>query len=356
MYALIMAGGVGTRLWPRSRQSSPKQLLNLTGDKTMIQATVHRILPVMPPENIFVVTGEPYVPLIHEQLPELPRQNLIAEPSGKNTAPAISLGVAHMRHRRLEGVVAVLPADHLIPDEAGFRRALQAAAAVAEEGKLVTLGIQPTGPETGYGYIHRAGFLGRYNELEVYEVKQFLEKPSLEKAQAFVSSGEYYWNSGMFVWHTSAFLKALAEHMPALAQQSGQIEQALGQADPAAGVASIWGEVTAQSIDYGLMERAREVAVVPMSVGWSDVGSWAALMEVQQSDAYGNVVLGADHLAIDTSGSLIQGTGKLVATVGLEDVIIIDTEDALLVCAKDRAQDVKKIVEHLKRNGRDEYL
>ncbi|MFQ5612178.1 MAG: mannose-1-phosphate guanylyltransferase [Anaerolineae bacterium] len=356
MHTLIMAGGVGTRLWPRSRRSMPKQLLNLTGDKTMMQATVERVRPLTPPEHIFVVTGEPYVPLIHEQIPDVPLENLIAEPSGKNTAPAIALGIAHMRRRGIEDTVVVLPADHIILDEEQYRQALRAAEAVAGQGRLVTLGITPTGPETGYGYIHRGQTVGRFNGQEAYQVQRFLEKPSLERAQVLVSTGEYYWNSGMFIWRIDTFCRALAEHMPALFDQADQIERALAGDDPGPTLRAIWQNVQAESIDYGLMERAGQVAVVPIDVGWNDVGSWQALMDVQQPDEKGNVILGSEHLSLDTSDTLIQGTGKLVATIGLQGMVIIETEDALLVCPKDRTQDVKQIVEHLKRAGRTEYL
>jgi mannose-1-phosphate guanylyltransferase len=356
MYALIMAGGVGSRLWPRSRQSKPKQLLNLSGELTMMQATVQRLRPILPPEHIFVVTSAAYVPLIHDQVPDLPMQNLIGEPSGKNTAPAISLGIAQMRHQGIDDVVAVLPADHLIQDEVAFRQALVVAAEVARAGRLVTFGINPTGPATGYGYIQRAAPLGDFHGHDAFEVRRFLEKPSREKAQEFFASGEYYWNSGMFIWQMSRFAAELALNMPDLARQMDQVERVLNQGGTKADFGPIWQEVVAESIDYGLMEKAENVAVVPLSVGWNDVGSWGALLETLTSNSKDNVVLGVEHLALDTSGSLIQGNGKLVATIGLDQVVIIDTDDALLVCARERTQDVKLIVEHLKQSGRTEYL
>jgi mannose-1-phosphate guanylyltransferase len=353
MFALILAGGTGTRLWPRSRTASPKQLLALTGGDTMMQATVKRILPIVPLEHIFVATNREYGPLIKEQVPGLPAANIIEEPSGTNTAPGIGLAAAHMHRFDPDAIMASLHADHFIGDEEGFRQALVAAADIAQKGYLVTLGIMPDKPETGYGYIQRGAELGRFNNHSVYQVSQFLEKPDLATAEKFVASGEYYWNSGIFVWRLSTLLQAFSDHMPEFYRQLGQMEQALaaGQA-----IDAIWQQIHPQSIDVGIMENAAKVAVVPMSVGWNDVGSWAAIHEINIQDENGNVSLGAEHLAFDTKGSLVQGNGRFIATIGLEDVVIVDSPDALLVCAKDKVQDIKKVVEWLKENGRTELL
>jgi len=353
MYALILAGGTGTRLWPHSRTSLPKQLLALINGQTMMQATVKRILPIVPVENIFIASNRTYGPLIRQQIPKLPPANIIEEPSGKHTAPCIGLGAVHMNPPTSDEVMASLHADHFIADEEGFRQGLLAAEEAARQGYLVTLGIEPTGPETGYGYIQRGAELGRYNDHTVYRAARFLEKPDLPTAQRFMASGEYYWNSGIFIWQISTLLQAFQDHMPEFHHQLGQIEQALkaGQA-----IDSIWQQIAPQSIDVGIMERAQQVAMVPVDIGWNDVGSWASLHQINQADEDDNVVLGADHVSFDMSGCLIQGNGRLIAAVGLQDVIIVDSGDDILVCAKDKAQDVKKVVNWLEEQGRTDLL
>jgi len=352
MYALILAGGTGTRLWPRSRISSPKQLLALIGGQTMMQATVRRVLPIVPVERIFVASNREYGPLIKEQVPDLPRQNIIEEPSGKNTAPCIGLAALQMDRNE---VMASLHADHYIADEEGFRQSLLAAEEVAKQGYLVTLGIQPDKPETGYGYVQRGDKLGVYNDHKVYEAARFLEKPDLATAEEFVASGEYYWNSGIFIWQISTLLEAFGEHMPDLAAQLSLLEQALADGQT---IDSVWEQIQPVSIDVGIMERAGKVAVVPVDFGWNDIGSWAAIHEINtdQTDENDNVVLNAEHISVDSQGILIQGNDRLVATVGLEDVIIVDSGDALLICARDRAQDVKRVVTWLEENNRTDML
>ncbi|MEW5959077.1 MAG: mannose-1-phosphate guanylyltransferase [Chloroflexota bacterium] len=353
MYVLILAGGTGTRLWPRSRMATPKQLLALIGNQTMMQATVNRVLPITPAEHIFVAANREYGPLIKEQVPALPRPNIIEEPSGKNTAPCIGLAAMHMTRLKPHEVMASLHADHFIADEEGFRQALLAAEQVAREGYLVTLGIQPDKPETGYGYVQRSHSLGEYNGFTVYEAAGFREKPDLATAEKFVASGEFYWNSGIFIWQLSTLLESFSRFTPELHRQLGEIGRALaaGQA-----IDAVWQQIQPLSIDVGIMERAKKVAVVPVDIGWNDVGSWAAIHEINRPDENNNVVLGADHFAVDTTGALIQGNGRLIATIGLEDVIIVDSGDAVLVCAKDRAQDVKKVVNWLEKNNRNDLL
>jgi len=304
----------------------------------------------MPPENVFVVTGKRYVALTQEQLPELPAENIIGEISGKNTAPAIALGALHIAQSDPAATIAVLTADHLILAEDTFRAALLTAADVAKQGKLVTLGITPTGPETGYGYIWRGEALNQ----NAYRVRQFLEKPDRQTAQRFFESGEYYWNSGMFIWQLPVLFDELQRAMPNLFAKMQTLEAALLGADDEA-VAQIWAQVESQIIDVGLMEKSDNVAVVPLDAGWNDVGSWAALYdELAQSPGH-NVTVNAEHLTVDSRGLLIQGAGKLIATIGLQDLAIIQTEDALLICPRDKAQDVKKIVDQLKQ-GRQTYL
>jgi len=353
MFVLILAGGAGTRLWPFSRKSKPKQLLPITGGETLVQKTVKRVLPIVPIENIFFATNDLYGEIIRQQVADLPAQSIITEPSGKNTAPCLGLAAVQLQQIDPDAVMVSLHSDHYIADEEAFRQSVLAAVEVAKQGYLVTLGITPNTPETGYGYIHRGNTIGQFNQHDVYEVGQFLEKPDLPTAETFVASGDYYWNSGMFVWQLSTLLDSFKEHMPEFYAKLQQIDTALqaGQSiDP------IWEMITPESIDVGVMEQAAKVAVVPVDFGWNDVGSWSAIHDINVKDDTDSVVINAEHLNVDSTGLVIQGNKRLIATIGLEDVVIIDTDDGLLVCAKDRAQDTKKVVEWLKANNRTELL
>jgi len=261
----------------------------------------------------------------------------------------------YLRRLDPEGVMAVLTADHHIEKADELRRALGAAARVAEEGRLVTLGIRPNRPATGYGYIERAEKLDQVSGLDVYRVEKFTEKPDLPTAQAFMESGRYYWNSGMFIWKVSSILQEFERLMPQFYAQFMEIDAALGTAEERAVLERVWPKVENETIDYGIMERADDVAVIPVDIGWSDVGDWTALSELLPADTEGNVVVG-QHIGLDTKGCLIHGSRRLVTTIGLEDMIVVDTEDALLVCPRDRAQEVKALVDALKKDNKHKYL
>jgi mannose-1-phosphate guanylyltransferase len=359
MYIVILAGGSGTRFWPLSRGKNPKQLMSILGGKSMLQRTVERVLPLSP-ERILVVTntlqaGETAVQL--DQYRNDVHIDIIEEPVGRNTAPAIGLAAAIIARHDPSALMVVLPADHYITDEQEFRRTLANGVGQAENGCLVTLGIVPTRPETGYGYIeadmvtHGAG---------PYQVRKFVEKPDTEKALEFLVAGNFYWNSGMFIWRADVILEEMRKHMSALASAlaglsfSGEARELPGMKQQ---IAAIYDGITGDSIDYGVMEKAANVVVIPCAFGWSDVGSWSALPEVIEPDAAENVMINVrEQVSLDSNGCLVYGGGKLVALVGVNNLIVVDTADAVLLCGKERAQDVKKIVEELQRRDLREYL
>lgn len=355
-YALIMAGGVGTRLWPLSRQSRPKQVLPLVDERSMFKVAVDRLQPLFDPENVFVVAGSDHIDLLRNEQCGIPDRNFIIEPMGRGTAPAIGLSAIHLQQRDPQAVMAVLTADHFIGDEAGFRKVLEAAYQVAQADQLVTLGITPNSPSTGYGYIERGQKLIEVGGLTAYQVTAFREKPDLETARRFSADDQHSWNSGMFVWKVDRLLQELARSMPEFYAQLLKIDQAWDTDRYEAVLTDLWPQVKSQTIDYGVLEQATDVAVIPAEFGWNDVGSWATLLEILPSDANGNVVLHADSLGIDTTNTLVYGRDRLVATIGLHDFIVVDAGDALLICPKDRAQDVKKIVDQLKKEKKEQYL
>ena len=352
--ALIMAGGRGERFWPRSRQNMPKQFLSLTDDgKTMIQLTVERILPLVNMEDIFIVTNRSYKDLVREQLPDLPDENILCEPVGKNTAPCIGLGAVHIAKKYGDAVMMVLPSDHLIKYTSLFLNTLTDACEVAEQGgNLVTLGIAPDCPETGYGYIkfQPEQTLGR-----AFAVEKFVEKPDLETAKAYLASEQYLWNSGMFIWKTSTILDNLQAHLPETYAGLCKIREAIGTPVEEQVLEREFQAFEAESIDYGVMEKAKNIYILSGAFGWDDVGSWLAVSRIKRSNELGNVVEG-NVVTVDTRDTIIQGGGKLIAAVGLEDMIVVDSEDALLICEKAHAGDIKKVLENLKICNRREYL
>lgn len=352
--ALIMAGGRGERFWPKSRKNLPKQFLSLTGDgRTMIQLTVERILPLVDMQDIYIATNRSYKALVREQLPELPEENILCEPVAKNTAPCIGLGAVHIARKYEDAVMFVLPSDHLIKYNAMYLDTLRRASEVAEAGdNLVTLGIMPDYPETGYGYIK---FQPDARKGAAFEVERFVEKPDLETAKQYLATEQYLWNSGMFIWRVSTILRSIEKYLPDTYAGLRRIGDAIGAPDEKDVLEKEFSAFKSESIDYGIMEKADHIYTLPGSFGWDDVGSWNAVERIQPANEFGNVVHG-NAVTVDTKRCIIQGGKKLIATVGLEDIIIVDTDDALLVCEKGDAGEIKKVLENLKICNRTEYL
>lgn len=354
-FALIMAGGSGTRLWPLSRTDRPKQLLNLLGERTMLQQAYDRLLSLVPPENVLVATNREYAGEVREQLPDLLAENVLGEPEGRGTAGAIGLGAVAIARRDASAVMIVVTADHVITRVAAFRAALRAAVEVAQNGYLVTLGIQPTFPSTGLGYVERDEELGTFDGQEAYRVARFVEKPDRERAETFLQAGTYSWNSGMFIWPVETILNALATYMPDLSAGLKDIGGAIGTPAFATTLGRVWPTLPKQTIDYGIMEKAERVAVIPVDIGWSDVGSWPSVYDELAHNAEGNAVVG-QSVAIDTTNSLIYAPDRLVATIGLDEMIVVASGDVILICPTSRAQEVRELVAKLKESGKSKYL
>ncbi len=352
--ALIMAGGRGERFWPRSRRNMPKQFLSLTDDgKSMIQLTVERILPMVEPEDIFIATNRDYAELVREQLPSLPEGNILCEPVGKNTAPCIGLGAVHMEKRYGDAMMFVLPSDHLIKYNKIFLNTLEDACETAEQGdNLVTLGIAPDSPETGYGYIK---FQPDITLGHAFSVEKFVEKPDLETAKGYLASEQYLWNSGMFVWKVSTILKNLEAYLPETFEGLRRIEASIGTETEEQVLEREFKAFRSESIDYGVMEKAKHIYILSGAFGWDDVGSWLAVGRIKKSNEFGNVVDG-NAVTVETKNTIIQGGSKLIAAVGLENMIVVDTDDALLICDRDHAGEIKKVLENLKICNRTEYI
>ena len=350
--AVIMAGGRGERFWPKSRNSCPKQFLSLTSDgETMIRKTVNRLRPMVEAEDIFIVTNAAYKDLVKEQLPEVPEDNILAEPCARNTAPCIAFAAAVIGRKYDDAVMLVLPSDHLIGYEDIYVSTLKKAVAVAEEGKnLVTIGITPTYPETGYGYINFGKEAG-----SAYEVERFVEKPDLPTAKKYLASGKYLWNSGMFVWKISSIMTDLKEFMPDIYEGALRIGEAFGTEKFTETLVKEFTAFTSESIDFGIMEKASNIYTIPGSFGWDDVGSWLAVERINETDDDKNYVEG-DVITVDSKRTTICGGKRLVAAIGTRDIIIVDTDDVLLVCSKNNTQDVKKVIAQLKEHGRNELI
>jgi mannose-1-phosphate guanylyltransferase/mannose-6-phosphate isomerase len=356
IYPVILSGGAGTRLWPLSRAALPKQLLPLVSDKTMLQDTALRTAGRADMMQPLIVCGNEHRFLVAEQLREIKVNPLgiLLEPVGRNTAPAVAAAAHYLKAIDPQAVMLVLPADHVITDEAAFHAAIQRAAGLVDAGALATFGIVPTGPETGYGYIQSGETLA--NGAQCYKVAKFVEKPTREKAQEFISAGNFSWNSGMFLFRADAFLKELEQYAPAIATASGDaVTKGYRDLDFCRLEETAFTACPSDSIDYAVMEHTRHAVVVPASIGWSDVGSWSALHEVQEKDEAGNVARGDVYLD-NVQNSLVRAEGRIVALVGVKDLVVVETADAVLVAHKDQVQRVKQVVDHLKDKDRTEHL
>jgi mannose-1-phosphate guanylyltransferase len=350
-YAVVMAGGAGTRLWPAARRDRPKQLQKLIFEKPLIAETVARLTSIYPPERIFVVTAERYGDAIREVVPDLPKENVISEPFGRNTAAAIALAAFRIHRDDPDSTFAVFPADHVILKPEALYKALHFAHDLALEHRVVDIGVPPSHPETGYGYIELGGDLEQRDGLGAREVRRFVEKPNLEQAQEYVRAGNYIWNSGMFVWRSGEYLEVLKQELPATYEQlrpafdSGGVDE-LNEA---------YERIRDISVDYAIMEKVSDVVALPVDFGWRDVGDWAALYDMMEHDENGNAVEGS-YVALDTQRSLLLSSKRLIATIGVQDLVVIDTDDVVLVVPRERAQEVKKLLDVLKERGDEGYL
>ncbi len=354
--AVIMAGGRGERFWPRSRTARPKQFLNLIGEKSMLQLTVERLESLVGITDTYVVAAADFKDIILEQVPALPEENVIVEPFGRDTAAAIGLAAMVLGRKNPREVMIVLPADHYIGNVGEFQKVLWSAVTAAAQGdNVVTLGITPHSPETGYGYIHRGELEGVIGGISTYKALQFMEKPNYERALEFMSSGDYFWNSGMFVWRVDLVRAMIDKYIPELAAGLQDIESSLGTDTYENTLEDVYATLPRVSVDYGLMEHADNVLLIPCDFGWDDIGNWAALDRYAAKDELGNVLLG-EGVMLDTANTYVVSEERTVALVGVDDLIIINDQDSLLVCHKSRVQEIKRVVQALKDKGLEHLL
>lgn len=358
-YAVIMAGGGGTRLWPLSRKDRPKQLLPLLGEETLFQSTYARLTDLFPPQRVLVVTVAGQAREMQSQVPFIPADNYLIEPEPRGTASAAGLAAAALRKRDPQAIMAILPSDHFIRNRDLFHYLLRAAVEVAQDDYLVTLGITPVSPSTAYGYIQQGEPIISRFKYPVYKVQRFREKPDEKTAQQFLRHGGYSWNSGMFIWKADSILAEIGKQLPDLASVLTKIPGDWGMTKHDARVSALWNDLETETLDYGVMEKAEKVAVLPAGgLGWSDVGSWDMLFDVLLPDMNGNVGVTSQHLAVETHNTLVYGSNheRLIVTIGVDDTVIVDAGDVLLVCKSDQAQKVREVVEHLKKHRQEEYL
>jgi mannose-1-phosphate guanylyltransferase len=352
--AVIMAGGSGTRFWPRSRTDRPKQFLNITGDEVLLKRAVELIKPLTPPERIKIVTTRAQAETVMRIVPEIAQRDIIAEPFGRNTAPAIGISALYLEQDQPGSVMVVLPADHFIEDHEVFRQTIGAAVNKALQGDcIVTVGISPRGPETGYGYIEAGRLIDK--EPAIHTVKSFHEKPDVRKAREFIERGRFFWNSGMFIAKASVMLREIGEHLPRTYELLMEMRASLGRDDEQRVIGGAYERMEAASIDYGVIEKSRNVLMVEGSFGWDDVGCWPSAAQYWPHDAKDNACIG-EVVNLDSSGCIVHSPKKPVALLGVEDLIIVEEDDVLLVCRKDRSQDVRRLVEMLRARGRDDIL
>ncbi len=358
-FAVIMAGGVGSRFWPKSRARKPKQFLNILSPKSLIEQTIERINPLIPEENILIVSNKNQTAELVQVLPKFPIQNIILEPQSKNTAPCIGLASLFIKRHQPDAVMVVLPSDHLIKDTEKFLDILKIGIEVAYETKgLITIGIQPTYPSTGYGYIQFVDDESELASKSVYKVKTFAEKPNLETAKRFIESGDFLWNSGMFIWRADVILEEIKTYLPDIYEELMRIDESIGKDDLKQVLEQSYGRMKSISIDYGVMEKTNRAYVIKANFGWSDVGSWEEVYNLAPKDENGNYIsANADNvLLIDVKNCFVEGNKTLIAMIGVEDLIVVSTEDAILICRRDRAQDVRNVVNYLKRKNMEKYL
>ncbi len=356
-YALIMAGGGGTRLWPMSRQDTPKQLLPLVEESSMFKVSVDRLAPLFAPDQIYVVTGRKYKDSLRAHAPQIPEENFIIEPYGKESGPAAALGLTVIQKRDPEATVAILTADHHITKKDAFRNVLEAGYEMAQKGYIVTLGISPSYPSTGFGYIQQGEVITSVDQFTCYHSLGFTEKPNAVTAATFLASGEYTWNSGMFIWTVKQAMSEFERQQEKMYHQLMQIAPSVDTPEYDTRLEDAWEHIEKISLDYAVMEGAEKMAVIPVDIGWNDVGSWSSMYDVLKLDKFGNAIKGrqSERVILDTRDTLVY-SDKLVVTIGVEDLIVIETPDALLLCHKDRSQDVKEVVNHLLRTRNYKFL
>ncbi|MGD0426666.1 MAG: sugar phosphate nucleotidyltransferase [Candidatus Acidiferrales bacterium] len=350
--AVLLAGGRGTRFWPRSRTRTPKQLLNIIGGETMLRETVSRLEPVFALRDFWVVTNVEQASAVRKQLPGVPAAHILAEPVGRNTTAAIALAAIHLLHEHKDALMSVLPSDSYVADPEQYRRLIRAALDLARvPGKLVVFGVPPTRPETGYGYIQAGNVSARVRAIRALAVRRFTEKPALPLARRYLASGKYFWNAGIFFWRVSTYLECLRRFLPATHSALMRLAETIGTRKYAAALRRIYPRLENISVDYAIMEpaaRAASVSVIPAKVGWSDIGSWSAVYDLLASQRGANVSAGPSF-TLDASGNFFWAPGKFAAAIGVQDLLLIETEDAILVCPRDRAQDVGRIVKYLEQ-------